>query len=63
VDLATTERLAPLIPGAATIVAESGILTREDIRRLEACGVSAVLIGEALVTASDPCAKIRELFE
>jgi indole-3-glycerol phosphate synthase len=61
VDLATTERLAPLVPSSATIVAESGIFTRDDIRRLEACGVNAVLIGEALVTASDPGAKIREL--
>jgi indole-3-glycerol phosphate synthase len=62
VDLATTERLAPLAPRGTTIVAESGIFTREDVRRLEACGVDAVLIGEALVTASDPGAKIQELF-
>jgi len=62
VDLATTERLAPLTPPGTTIVAESGIFAREDVRRLEACGVHAVLIGEALVTAPDPGAKIRELF-
>jgi len=62
VDLATTERLAPLVPDGVTIIAESGIFTRPDIRRLEACGISAVLIGEALVTASDPGGKIRELF-
>jgi len=62
VDLATTERLAPLVPAGAVIVAESGIFTRDDILRLRACGVHAVLIGEALVTALDPAAKIRELF-
>jgi indole-3-glycerol phosphate synthase len=62
VDLATTERLAPLVPLGTTIVAESGIFTRGDVRRLEACGVHAVLIGEALVTAADQGAKIRELF-
>ncbi len=62
VDLSTTERLAPLVPGSTTLVAESGIFTRGHIRRLEACGVNAVLIGEALVTASDPAAKIRKLF-
>ena len=62
VDLATTERLAPLAPPGTTIVAESGVFTREDVLRLEACGVHAVLIGEALVTAPDPGAKIRELF-
>jgi len=61
VELATTERLRPLIPPDKTVVAESGIFTREDMRRLEACGVQAALIGEALVTAPDPGAKIREL--
>ncbi|MFQ5471519.1 MAG: indole-3-glycerol phosphate synthase TrpC [Dehalococcoidia bacterium] len=62
VDLATSERLAPLAPPGATIVAESGISTRDDIRRLEGAGVDAVLIGEALVTSSDPGEKIKELF-
>ena len=62
VDLATTERLRPLIPPEVTVVAESGILTRADVERLQALGVHAVLIGEALVTAPDPAAKIRELF-
>ncbi|MFB3052753.1 MAG: indole-3-glycerol phosphate synthase TrpC [Dehalococcoidia bacterium] len=62
VDLATTERLRPLIPAEVTVVAESGILTRADIQRLQALDVHAVLIGEALVTAPDPAAKIRELF-
>ena len=61
-DLATTEHLGPLVPDRTTVVAESGIFTRADIIRLEACGVSAVLIGEALVTATDPESKIRELF-
>lgn len=62
VDLATTERLRPLIPPDVTVVAESGIFTRADVQRLEAFDVHAVLIGEALVTAPDPAAKIRELF-
>jgi indole-3-glycerol phosphate synthase len=62
VDLGTTERLAPLVPAGVTIVAESGIFTRDDVRRLEACGANAVLIGEALVTSEDPGAKIQELF-
>jgi indole-3-glycerol phosphate synthase len=62
VDLATTERLRQGIPPERMVVAESGIFTREDVQRLEAKGVDAVLIGEALVTAPDPGAKIRELF-
>jgi indole-3-glycerol phosphate synthase len=62
VDLSTTERLARLVPAERLIVAESGIFSRDDIRRLAACGVQGVLIGEALVTAPDPGTKIRELF-
>jgi indole-3-glycerol phosphate synthase len=61
VDMTTTERLAPLAPEGTTVVAESGIFTRDDVRRLEKGGAHAVLIGEALVTAPDPAAKIREL--
>ena len=60
-DLAATERLRPLIPPEVTVIAESGIATRADVERLESLGVHAVLIGEALVTAPDPAAKIREL--
>jgi indole-3-glycerol phosphate synthase len=61
-DLATTERLAPLVPSGIAVVAESGVFTRDDVRRLEVCGVDAVLIGEALVVAPDPGEKIRGLF-
>ncbi len=60
-DLRTTERLRPLIPAEITVVAESGIFTRADVRRLEARGVNAVLVGEALVTAPEPGDKVREL--
>jgi indole-3-glycerol phosphate synthase len=62
VDLATTERLRPLVPPEVTVVAESGVHTRADVQRLAALGVHGVLIGEALVTAGDPAANIRELF-
>jgi len=61
VDLATSEQLRALIPPEATVVAESGIHTRADVLRLQEMGVHAVLVGEALVTAPDPAAKIREL--
>jgi indole-3-glycerol phosphate synthase len=46
VDLATFERLAPKLAGA-TLVAESGIKTPEDARRLRDAGADAVLVGEA----------------
>jgi indole-3-glycerol phosphate synthase len=61
VDLGTTERIRPLLPETATVVAESGILTRADVERVQAAGATAVLVGEALVTADDPAAKVREL--
>ena len=60
VDLATTERLMKEIPDSIAVVSESGIHTEEDAVRLADCGVSALLIGEALVTADDPKAKMRE---
>ena len=60
-DLATTEGLAPLIPGDRVIVSESGIFTPEHMERLGQLGVNAVLVGEALVTAPDTAAKVREL--
>jgi len=61
VDITTTERLSTLIPEGHTIVSESGIHSRTDIDRLGKCGVSAVLIGEALVTADDVTARLKEL--
>ena len=60
-DLAVTERLVPLIPRGKTIVSESGISTKEHLRQVGEMGVHAVLVGEALVTAADIGAKVREL--
>jgi indole-3-glycerol phosphate synthase len=61
VDLATTERLLPLIPQGRTVVSESGIKDRSDIDKLERLGVDAVLIGETLMACGDIAAKFREL--
>lgn len=60
-DLGTTERLRDAIPASIPVVAASGVRTREDMQRMEACGVNAVLIGEALSSAPDPYARAREL--
>ena len=60
-DLSVTERLAPLVPRGKVIVSESGIFTRDDLRRLNRVRVNAALVGEALVTAPDVAAKVREL--
>ncbi|CCF84030.1 indole-3-glycerol phosphate synthase TrpC [Nitrolancea hollandica] len=61
VDLATSERLVPMIPADRTIVAESGIHTPEDLRRLAAAGAHAVLVGESLMLAADRKAALRGL--
>jgi indole-3-glycerol phosphate synthase len=49
VDLSVTEKLSEEVPGEIVLVSESGIRTAEDLARIKACGVDAVLIGEALM--------------
>ncbi|MBE0415929.1 MAG: indole-3-glycerol-phosphate synthase, partial [Dehalococcoidia bacterium] len=61
VDLTTTKRLRPLIPMGRIVVSESGIRSRGDVQRLRQWGVDAILVGEALITASDVAKKVREL--
>lgn len=61
VSLETTEKLRPMIPTAIAVVAESGIFTEKDVERLARANVDAILVGEALVTAEDIPAKVREL--
>lgn len=61
VDINTTRRLRPLLPQEQIVVSESGISSRHAIEKLKEWGVNAVLIGEALVTAVDIPAKMREL--
>jgi indole-3-glycerol phosphate synthase len=61
VDLSLTERLRKLIPANVVVVAESGIHTPEDARRMHEAGADAILIGEVLMRADDPAERIREL--
>jgi indole-3-glycerol phosphate synthase len=61
VDVSTVYELIPDVPAGRTVVAESGISTREDLAALEREGIDAVLIGGALMEAADPEAKAREL--
>ena len=60
-DLSVTERLSPLVPRGKVIVSESGLFSRADVLRMRRAGAHAVLVGEALVTAPNPGAKLREL--
>ena len=61
VDLAVTEELAEEIPSDAVGVSESGIKTAEDVRRVRACGIHAVLVGETLMRAKNVREKLEEL--
>lgn len=60
-SLDTTERLAPRVPNGALLVAESGIHTPADLRRMRAAGARAVLVGEAFMAAPDPGEALRRL--
>ena len=49
VDLSVTEKLSEKIPVEIVVVSESWIKTLEDVGRVKACGVDAILVGEALM--------------
>lgn len=55
------ERLAPLAPRQALLVAESGIASPDDLTRLRAAGADAFLVGETLMRAPDVTAATRAL--
>jgi indole-3-glycerol phosphate synthase len=59
--LETTIDLLPAIPKERIVVAESGILQAADVARLRSCGVSAFLVGEALMRAPDPGKALEKL--
>ena len=61
VDLKTTLKLRSLIPPDRLVVSESGIKNRKDMEKLQEWRVNAALIGEALMTAPDIAAKMKEL--
>lgn len=64
IDPGRLERLAPPLarPGRL-LVAESGIRSAEDVRRVARAGAAAALVGESLMRAVDPVASVRALVE
>lgn len=59
VDLATTERLAPLAPRDALLVCESGLASRADLDRMAKVGARCFLIGESFMRQPDVAAAVR----
>lgn len=61
VDTGNSAALRKLVPPEALFVSESGVTGAADTEKLREIGADAVLVGEALMRASDKKAKIREL--
>jgi len=63
VTLDTTLALRDHVPAGRLLVTESGILGREDVKRMRSANVQAFLVGEAFMRAADPGAALQALFE
>jgi indole-3-glycerol phosphate synthase len=61
VDLDHTIRMRQHVPNNCLLVSESGIRTRQDVARLSAAGVDAMLVGESLMRAADVGTAVDEL--
>ncbi len=60
-DLEHTLRLRDQVPDECVLVSESGIRTRDEVRRLAAAGVDAILVGETLMASADIGAAVDAL--
>jgi indole-3-glycerol phosphate synthase len=61
VDLEHTIRMRERVPDQCVLVGESGIRTHDDVQRLEAAGVDAILVGESLMREPDIGAAVDRL--
>jgi indole-3-glycerol phosphate synthase len=60
-DMSLACTMRPLIPSDRRLVAESGIRTPDDVGRMRAAGVDAILVGDSLMREPDPGAALRGL--
>ena len=61
IDLATTERLATMVPAERMVVSESGLSTPDELTRMADAGAHCFLIGESLMCAADVERATRDL--
>jgi indole-3-glycerol phosphate synthase len=61
VDTDRARRVVAALPEGVTRVAESGIRSGTDVRRLADAGFAAVLVGETLVRSADPAAAVADM--
>jgi indole-3-glycerol phosphate synthase len=60
-DMTLASSMRPIIPSGRLLVAESGIRTTDDLRRMQAAGIDAVLVGESLMCEPEPGSALRKL--
>ncbi|MCZ4282044.1 indole-3-glycerol phosphate synthase TrpC [Kiloniella laminariae] len=63
IDIATTEELSRMVPAEKLLVAESGLHTPEDLKRMKATGATTFLIGESLMRQDDVAQATRTLLQ
>jgi len=61
-SLATSERLKDMLGGGQLLVTESGIKTAADVKRMQASGINAFLVGEAFMREDDPGDALKKMF-
>ncbi len=61
-SLATSERLKKMLSSGHTLVTESGIKTREDVKRMQDSGINVFLVGEAFMREASPGQTLKRMF-
>ena len=62
VDLNTTVNLIQYLKNDQLVIAESGIHTSQDVKKMNDCGINTFLVGETFMTTNEPINKFKEIF-